>query len=41
VGHADNTITTGSGSGSGSGSGEWDLEQLVEAVNKLPAHSLA
>ena len=33
MGHADNTITTGR-----YGSGEWDLNQLFEAINKLPPH---
>jgi hypothetical protein len=31
LGHADNSITTGRYD-----SGEWDLEQLADAVNKLP-----
>jgi integrase len=33
LGHADNSITTGR-----YGSGEWDLDQLVDAISKLPPH---
>jgi integrase len=35
IGHADNSITTGRYS-----SGEWDLDQLSEVFNKIPAHTV-